>query len=152
LNKVLNRLLVMTPGERLCFDVFFLTFITQSGKSIMCPFLMCVDSFTERRDIVWLASCTTQIVWNTIRSIIRYYNSLNWVVREISADREAVFHSIQPYLDAYDPRITFDRRGTDQKQCEAERVIRSARDIFRTIKSSLWYKLTVFFSRTQFPY
>jgi hypothetical protein len=80
------------------FDVFFLTFITHSGKSILSPFLVCVDSFTERWDIVWLTSRTTQIVWNAIQSITSHYNSLNWVVREISADQEAVFHSIQPYL------------------------------------------------------
>jgi hypothetical protein len=38
---------------------------------------MYVDAFSERREIVWLASRTIPIVWNTIRSIGRYYNSLN---------------------------------------------------------------------------
>lgn len=35
-------------------------------------------------------------------------------------------------------------RGTDQKIPRADRMIRTIRDIFRAIKTSLWYKLPQF--------
>jgi hypothetical protein len=139
-GEVINRLMVMAPGERLCMDVFFLTYLTRGGKSIICPFLIVVDDYSGRFHVVWMKSRTTESVRKALFTVIEYYNSYDWVVREVSADREAVLATLAPALAQYDPRIEFDRRGTDQKQETAERSIRTVRDTFRAWKASLWYR------------
>ena len=137
---VKNRFLPFAPGEQLCIDIFFITFRTRLGKIISCPFLRAVCGYCTHVSSVWLKSKTAHAVKDALFEIIKFYNVHDWVVKQVSCDRESVLTALQPVLLDTDPRISFDQRGTDQKQPEAERSIRTSRDTLRTIKAACWFK------------
>jgi hypothetical protein len=83
-GTVINRLVVMAPGERLCMDVYFLSYITRKGRSIICPFLQIVDDYTGGWYMRWLKSRTHNSVKEALFSVIEYFNYYNWVIQEIS--------------------------------------------------------------------
>jgi uncharacterized membrane protein YgcG len=137
---VKNCFMPYNPGEMLCIDIFFITYRNRKGTVDQIPFLMVVDAYCTAMHVKWLKSKTAHAVKNALFEVISYYNCHEWVVKVISCDRETVLATLKPVLLDVDPRISFDQRGTDQKQPHAERAIETTRSLFRTVKASCWYK------------
>jgi hypothetical protein len=91
----------------------------------------------------WLTSRTTQNVLRALTEIIKYYYGYDWCVKEICGDRDAIFLSLKASILEHN-KMVLDIRGTDQKIPRADRMIRTLRDIFRTVKAALWYRLPQF--------
>ena len=66
-----------------------------------------------------------------------------WCVKEICGDRDAIFLPLKASILEHN-KVVLDIRGTDQKIPRAYRMIRTLRDIFRTVKAALWYRLPQF--------
>lgn len=141
-GKVINQWVASAPGERLCMDIFFLSVVSRKGIVVSLPFLLVVDDYTEYVTIVWLSSRTTATVMRALKEIIKFYYAYDWQVKEICGDRDSIFVPLKTPL--LEEKVELDIRGTDQKIPRADRMIRTIRDIFRTIKASLWYRLPQF--------
>jgi hypothetical protein len=137
-GKVINQWVAAAPGERLCIDVFFLSVVSRKGQIVSLPFLIVVDEYTEYVIITWLASRTTNTEMRALTEVIKFYYGYDWCVREICGDRDSIFVSLKAGL--LEHKVELDIRATDQKVPRADRMIRTIRDIFRTIKAALWYK------------
>ena len=79
---------------------------------------------------------------HTLTEIVKFYYGYDWCVKEVCGDRDSVFKPLQASLREH--KIELDIRATDQKIPRADRMIRTIRDIFRTVKASLWYKIPQF--------
>ena len=94
--------------------------------------------------ITWLTSRTTQTILCcllALTEIIKFYYGYDWcVVKEICGDRDAISLPLKASLLEHN-KMELDIRGTGRKIPRAERMIRTLRDIFRTFKAALWYKL-----------
>jgi hypothetical protein len=142
-GKVINQWVASAPGERLCMDIFFLSVVTRKGAVASLPFLIVVDEYSEHVIITWLTSRTAETVMRALTEVIKFYYGYDWCVKEICGDRDTVFKPLQATL-RQSHKVELDIRGTDQKIPRADRMIRTLRDIFRTIKASLWYRLPQF--------
>jgi hypothetical protein len=141
-GKVLNQWVAAHPGERLCMDIFFLTVVSRKGHVTSLPFLIVVDDYTEYVIITWLSSRTAATVMSALNEIIKFYYGYDWQVKEICGDRDTVFKPLKATL--LDNKIELDIRATDQKIPRADRMIRTIRDIFRTVKAGIWYRVPQF--------
>jgi hypothetical protein len=142
-GKVINQWVAAAPGERLCMDIFFLSVVTRKSAIVSLPFLIVVDDYTQYVNIMWLTSRTTETVLRALTEIIKFYYGYDWCVKEVCGDRDSVFKPLKDKL-FQQHKVQLDVRATDQKIPRADRMIRTIRDIFRTIKASLWYKLPQF--------
>jgi hypothetical protein len=97
--------------------------------------------------ITWLTSRTTQTILCSLfvlTEIIKLYYGYDWcVVKEICGDRDAISLPLKASLLEHN-KVELDIRGTGRKIPRAERMTRTLRDIFRTFKAALWYKLPQF--------
>ena len=142
-GPVINQWVAATPGERLCMDIFFLSVVSRKGNVTSLPFLLVVDDYSEHVIITWLSSRTAATVMAALTEVIKFYYSYDWCVKEICGDRDTVFLPLQSELrEKY--KVELDIRATDQKIPRADRMIRTLRDIFRTVKSAMWYKTPQF--------
>ena len=141
-GPVINQWVAAHPGERLCIDIFFLSVVSRKGTVTSLPFLLVVDDYSEYVLITWLSSRTAATVMSALNEIIKFYYGHDWQVKEICGDRDTVFKPLKATL--LDNKIELDIRATDQKIPRADRMIRTLRDIFRTVKATLWYKLPQF--------
>lgn len=141
-GKVINQWVASAPGERLCMDIMFLSVVSRKGMIVSMPFLIVVDEYTEYTTIVWLPSRTTDTVLRALNEIRNFYYGYDWCIKEICGDRDSVFKPLKARL--LEQKIELDIRGADQKIPRADRMIRTLRDIFRTIKSTMWYKMPQF--------
>jgi hypothetical protein len=139
---VINQWIAAGPGERLCMDIFFLSVVSRKGNIVSLPFLLVVDEYSQYVIITWLTSRTSDTVLRALNEVIKFYYSYDWCIKEICGDRDSVFLPLKASL--LEQKIELDIRGTDQKIPRADRMIRTIRDIFRTVKASLWYKLPQF--------
>jgi hypothetical protein len=142
-GRVINQWVASAPGERLCIDIFFLSVVSRKGLVVSLPFLIVVDEYTEYVIITWLTSRTTQTVLRALTEIIKFYYGYDWCVKEICGDRDTIFLPLKASLLEHN-KVELDIRGTDQKIPRADRMIRTLRDIFRTVKAALWYRLPQF--------
>jgi hypothetical protein len=102
-----------------------------------------VDEYTEYVIVTWLTSRTAATVMRALTEVIKFYYGYDWCVKEICGDRDTVFLPLRTGLLEHH-KIELDIRATDQKVPRADRMIRTLRDIFRTIKAALWYRLPQF--------
>jgi hypothetical protein len=142
-GRVITQWVAGAPGERLCMDIFFLSVVSRKGKIVSLPFLIVVDEFSEHVIITWLPSRTVATVFKALTEVIKFYYSYDWCVKEICGDRDTVFLPLRAKLRD-EHKADLDIRGTDQKVPRADRMIRTLRDVFRTIKASLRYRLPQF--------
>ena len=137
-GSVLNKWIAHCPGERLCMDIFFITIISRKNAPLKLPFLVIVDDYTDYTCVQWLPARTTHSVYEALNKVIQFYNSYDWGIREVCGDRDTVFLPLKQLLQTQ--HVELDIRATDQKIPRADRMIRTLRDILRTIKASLFYK------------
>ena len=137
-GRVINQWVASAPGERLCMDVFFLSVVSRKGQVVSLPFLIVVDEYTEYVIVTWLTSRTADTVLKALTEVVKFYYSYDWCVKEICGDRDSIFLPLRASL--LESKVELDIRATDQKIPRADRMIRTLRDIFRTIKAALWYK------------
>jgi hypothetical protein len=88
---------------------------------------------------VWFKSKTAHAIKNALFEIIKFYHVHDWVVKQVSCGRESVLTALQPVLLDTDPRISLDQRGTDHKQPETERSIRTSKNTLRIINAACWF-------------
>jgi len=141
-GPVVNQWVAQSPGERLCIDIFFLSVVSRKGAVVSLPFLLVVDEYSEYVIVTWLPSRTAEAVLRALTEIFKFYYGYDWCVKEVCGDRDSVFKPLQASL--LEHKIELDIRATDQKIPRADRMIRTIRDIFRTVKASLWYKIPQF--------
>jgi len=134
------------PGGRtLHIDIMFLRL-----ERKLVPVLLTVDNVTGHLMGVIMSSKAKTQVEDALDTVFNKYKSYDITYSVVSSDRENVFKSVEPFLNARGIQTVY--TGTDEHERVSERMIRTVRERMRSITTGLTYTLNGRLRRDLFLY